>query len=199
MGVHLPQPRPAEPTDRRRSGSSEAHESSVFVPRVSGTTIRSSCRLALVGHLCVDAIRAPQRRLATAYRNTCPQFWWTRCVVSIAPRASTRLSSASKSAGRMDAMVRAPIQGNTSRSSLRMIFSACEGAQVGSFLAYHSRATASDESIGGKPAKARSWASRCLAVALRTCLRASLGSTPSATKVRASSAFFLAVLRLTFG
>ena len=63
MGVHLSQPRPAEPTDRRRSGSSEAHESSVFVPRVSGTTIRSSCCLALVGHLCVDAIRAPQRRL----------------------------------------------------------------------------------------------------------------------------------------
>ena len=63
MGVHLSQPRPAEPTDRRRSRSSASHESSVFVPRVSGTTIRSSCCLALVGHLCVNAIRAPQRRL----------------------------------------------------------------------------------------------------------------------------------------
>ena len=111
---------------------------------------------------------------------------------------STRLDapkSSRRSAGRIDAIGFLPIQGKTSRSRRRMIFSECVAAQFGAFFSYHSRATSSNESAGGRPASARRSSSRFRSLAFFAALRRSLGSMPLRTCWRASSAFLRARLK----
>ena len=64
------------------------------------------------------------RPVATAYRKTRPQVCLARWAVSIAPLLSMRCSTRSNSWESISPTGRVPIDGNTSRSSRRIILSA---------------------------------------------------------------------------
>ncbi len=82
-------------------------------------------------------------RVDTANLNIWPQLWWIRCAVSKAPRFSTRRKTINNSAEVIAPIGLAPIQGNTSFSSLSNTLEECPFDQLAARLAHHSRAMAS--------------------------------------------------------
>lgn len=119
--------------------------------------------------------------------ETWPQFCMARCAVSSAPRLSMRRSAVSNSGAVIEAMGRAPSQGNTSRSMRRRILLEWLSTQFCENFAYHSRAMVSKLFAA------------CSTRALLACWRCSLGSMPLASRRRASSRFRRASFSETSG